>query len=160
MRRVLKPMRPDVVDSVLTVQQEGAVAALGHIFPRTHTPSRALRCSNVGRTSSLGRTSSASSSKDPIALWTVSWRSMATNCCTSELACQRGDPDLLDGRPTRSSIISANRDPLGHGYRCWSRTAAHDISTKSAAGCRPTEASDPFPPHPILLGYERDLIEP
>jgi len=29
-------MRPDEVDSVVTVQQEGAVAAFGHIFPQTH----------------------------------------------------------------------------------------------------------------------------
>jgi hypothetical protein len=65
-------MRPDEVDSVVTVQQEGAVAAFGHIFPPGRTPSRALRCSNGGRTSSLGQTFSASSSKDPIALWTVS----------------------------------------------------------------------------------------
>ena len=57
MRRVLRLMRPDEADSVVTVQQEGAVAALRtYLPPRTHTPSRALRCSNVGRTSSLGQT--------------------------------------------------------------------------------------------------------
>ena len=38
MRRVLRPMRPDEVDSVVTVQQEAAVAAFGHIFPQDAHP--------------------------------------------------------------------------------------------------------------------------
>jgi RimJ/RimL family protein N-acetyltransferase len=38
MRRVLRPMRPEKVDSVVTVQQEGAVAAFGHIFPQDAHP--------------------------------------------------------------------------------------------------------------------------
>ena len=51
------------------------------------------------------------------------------------------------------------QDTLGHGYRCCSRTAAHDVSTKSAVGCRQAGAYNPVPTHPIPLGYERDLTE-
>ena len=47
MRRVLRPMRPDEVDSVVTVQQEGAVADLrtylsqdAHPFPRAEVQQR------------------------------------------------------------------------------------------------------------------------
>jgi len=143
MRRVLRPMRPDEVDSVVTVQQEGAVAASdisfpqdAHPFPRAEVQQRwayelsrsDVQCFVVEGPDRVVDGFVAISCNQLLHFGT------AKSTWGSGLA----------GRPTtRFSTTFANRDTLGHGYRCWSRTAAHDVSTKSAVGCRQAGAYNP-----------------
>jgi hypothetical protein len=159
MRRVLRPMRPDEVDTSLRSSRRVQWPPSDISFPRTHTHSRALRCSNVGRTSSLGQTSSASSSKDPMRCGRFrsdQWQPIAAlrnrQVNVGIRTCWTG-PRRGSRLPSRTGTLSGMAIGVG------AERPRMTFLRKARLGADRPEPTIRFPPHPILLGYERDLTE-
>jgi diamine N-acetyltransferase len=160
MRRVLRPMRPDEVDSVVTVQQEAQWPPSDISFPRTHThPARcgaatlAVRALSVRRPVLRRRRTRSRCGR----FRSDQWQPIAAlrNCQINVgiRTCWTGHDEVLDYLREQ-----------GH-YRAWLSVLEQNGRARrfyEKRGWVPTGRSlqSGFPPHPILLGYERDLTEP
>jgi RimJ/RimL family protein N-acetyltransferase len=154
-------MRPEEIDGVVAVQEEGAVAAFGHIFPQDAHPfpraevrqrwayelSRSdVQCFVVEGPNRVVDGFVAISGNQLLHFGT------AKSTWGSGLAGQAHD-EVLD-----------HLREQGHS-RAWLSVLEQNGRARhfyERRGWVPTGRSiqSGFPPHPVLLGYERDLTEP
>jgi diamine N-acetyltransferase len=160
MTRVLRPMRPEDLDAIVTIQQEGSVTALSHIFPQdTHpfpvakvrqrwteelagdaqcfvikTQDRAIRGFAAIRGSEFLHFGTA------VATWGSGLAGQAHDEVLNHLRKQ--------GQPQAWLWVFDKNDRARrfYGKRGWVLTGRRTRSE--------------FSPHPILLQYERDLAQP